>query len=198
VAISSIVYHYILTDDEPALEHPNVWSAIQRPKVKPVCTRIPGIRDTFCFRVAVDLGDACILAFRELSCRRRFCLAHCWTECTNKDAGPWKRVVMTCTAAASISKTRGQRTAISMQRQNLAKLVQPGEVLALESPDDAEGFSSWLARAEGAVYTHCGPKETKNGRTFITGGALHSCALHSLAPRLRHDLQSLLPRRELN
>ena len=55
-----------------------------------------------CFRVAVDLGDACILAFRELSCRCRFCLTHCWTECTNKDAGPWKRVVMTCTAAAAV------------------------------------------------------------------------------------------------
>ncbi len=57
-----------------------------------------------------------------------------------------------------------------MQRQSRAKLVRPGEVLALESADDAEGFSFWLARAEGAVYTHRGPKETKNGRTFITGG----------------------------
>ena len=135
-----------------------------------------------CFRVAVDLGDACILAFRELLCRCRFCLTHCRTECTNKDAGPWKRVVMTCTAAAAVSKTRGQRTAISMQRQSLAKLVQPGEVLALESADDAEGFSFWLAHAEGAVYTHIGPKETKNGRTFITGGLYIPVRYYSRSP----------------
>jgi hypothetical protein len=52
------------------------------PKVKPVCTRIPGIRYTFSFCVAVDLGDACILAFRELSCRRRFCQADAPSQAT--------------------------------------------------------------------------------------------------------------------
>jgi len=88
---------------------------------------------------------------------------------------------MTCTAAAAVSKTRGQRTAISMQRQSRAKLVQPGVVLALESADDAEGFSFWLARAEGAVYTHIGPKETKN-RTFITGGLYIPVRYYSRSP----------------
>ena len=42
VAISSIVYHHILTDDEPALEHPNVWSAIQRPQSKACLHTDPG------------------------------------------------------------------------------------------------------------------------------------------------------------
>ena len=109
------------------------------PKVKPVCTRIPGIRYTFSFRVVVDLGDACILAFRELSCRRRFCQADAPSQAPAPDPSPppgcW-----------------------------------PTPQATPERADDAEGFSFWLARAEGAVYTHCGPKETKNGRTFITGG----------------------------
>jgi len=166
VAISAIVYHYILLGLEPTLPHPNVWSAIHRPKVNPNVTRLTGIRDSFCFRVA---GES-VLALRELSCRCRCCLEHRWNDCKNPDAGAWRRVHMTCTAAAAVGKTRSQRAEISLARQRLAKLVQAGEMLALESAEDPEGFSFWLARAEGPAYVHRGGKETKAGRTFVPGG----------------------------
>ena len=90
--ITTIVYHYILTGDEPAIPgHSNIYSAVKRPALRPVVTDLPGIRSAFCFRVAGEKT----LAYRELSCRCSKCLALLWNECKNEDAGEWKRVDMT-------------------------------------------------------------------------------------------------------
>ena len=52
---------------------------------------------------------------------------------------------MQSTAAVTGAKTRGQRQTVSEQRRKLAKGLVEGQVFALESADDAEGFSFWLA-----------------------------------------------------
>ena len=53
---------------------------------------------------------------------------------------------------------------------NLARAVAPAEVIALESADDPEGSSFWLALAEGPASVHTGPKKTENGRSLVPGG----------------------------
>ena len=40
-------------------------------------------------------------------------------------------------------------------------------MIAMESADDAQGFSFWLARAKGPAYKHTGEREEKDGRTLI-------------------------------
>jgi hypothetical protein len=60
------------------------------------------------------------------------------------------------------SKTRSDRTVISTERVKLARGVAPAEVIALESADDPEGFSLWLALAEGPAFVDSGPKKTQN------------------------------------
>ena len=53
VSINAFVFHYILVSGEPGLPgRKNVWSAITLPSVRPTVTALPGIRSSFCFRVA--------------------------------------------------------------------------------------------------------------------------------------------------
>ena len=82
---------------------------------RPAVTSIPGIRSSFCFRVAADN----VLAFRELSCRcsRSLDLSHQWRACQNEAAGTWMRITMACTAASSPARTRTQRSTISAARR---------------------------------------------------------------------------------
>ena len=164
-SISSFVYHYILTADEPVPEG-MTWSAIKRPAARPSVTSLKGIRSSFVFRVTAD--D--VIAVRELSCRCSFCLALRWTECTNNDAGSWARVRMLKTAAATGSKTRSQRATESTKRISLARAVAAGEVIALESSDDTEGFSFWLALADGPAVKYTGETKSRNGVKFVKGG----------------------------
>ena len=167
VTIADIVYHYVLSANEPALpDMRNVWSAVKRPALHPNVTSVGAIRSSFCFRTC---GDN-VLAVRELSDRCEHCLAHRWSQCTNAEAGPWRYITMRLTAGSKVAKTRSQRTVISMERVKLARAVAPAEVIALESADDAEGFSFWLALAEGPAFTHTGPKKTENGRSLVPGG----------------------------
>ena len=70
---------------------------------------------------------------------------------------------MQSTAAVAGAKTRGQRQTVSEQRRKLAKGLVEGQVFALESADDAEGFSFWLAVAQGASFTYSGDKKTEDG-----------------------------------
>ena len=43
-------------------------------------------------------------------------------------------------------------------------------MIALESADDSEGFSFWLALAEGPAFVYTGQKKFENGRSFVPGG----------------------------
>ena len=161
VVISAFVYHYILTGDEPAIGLPNVWSAIKRPTkaTRPKVDTIPGIRSHFCFRVCSNNT----IAMRELSCRCAHCMSHQWAECNNQDAGLWKRLPLTKIAASAAVKTRGAKAQMSMQRQIMAKAVERGEIIAMESTDDEEGFSFWLGVADGPAFRYTGKKQTVDG-----------------------------------
>ena len=133
--ISDIIFHYIRTGNENDIpDVANVWSEVKRPISKPNVTDLPGIRSSFCFRLA---GDKTICY--ELSCRCIKCRNHLWTECKNTDVGEWKRVDMVRVVASACVKTRNRRT-MSLARVKLAAAVTPGEVIAMESADDAEGF----------------------------------------------------------
>jgi hypothetical protein len=166
VTIAEFVFHYILSPGEPPLPgRPNVWSPILRPSVRPAVTAIKGIRSTFCFRVA---GPDTI-AVRELSCRCSCCLQHRWTDCKSTDAGEWRSVTMTKRVASAGAKTRTQRTEVSALRRQIAQKCQPEEVIAMESCDDPDGFSFWLARALGPAFKYTGPAKTEDGRKFVPG-----------------------------
>ena len=113
--LARFVYHYIVTASEPSLgDAPNVWSSVRRPKTKPNCSPVSGIRSSFCFRVAA----AGVLAVRELSCRCKCCLEMRWADCTDADAGPWRYLTMQSTAAVAGAKTRGQRQTVSEQAED--------------------------------------------------------------------------------
>jgi hypothetical protein len=164
VVIRAFVFHYILSQGEPPVpDRSNVWSAIVRPSARPAVTAISGIRSSFCFRVA---GES-VLAVRELSCRCVCCLEHRWTDCSNTDAGDWKYVTMTKVAASVGASTRSQRSEVSSQRRTLAQGISPAEIIAMESADDPEGFSFWLARAEGPAFQYDGPRVCEAGRLLI-------------------------------
>ena len=77
---------------------------------------------------------------------------------------------MTSAAGSQVAKTRSQRFAISAARVKLAKKAQVGEVLALESADDDEGFSFWLVRVEEVAFVYSGQKRTEDGVVFVSGG----------------------------
>ena len=83
-------------------------------------------------------------------------------ECTNAEAGPWRYITMLRKSGPKVAKTKSDRTVISTERVKLARAVAPAEVIALESADDPEGFSFWLALAEGPAFVHSGPKKTEN------------------------------------
>jgi len=134
-----------------------------RPSARPAVTAISGIRSSFCFRVA---GES-VLAVRELSCRCVCCLEHRWTDCSNTDAGDWKYVTMTKVAASVGASTRSQRSEVSSQRRTLAQGISPAEIIAMETADDLEGFSFWLARAEGPAFQYDGPRVCEAGRLLI-------------------------------
>jgi len=107
------------------------------------------------------------MAVRELSCRCICCLQYRWKDCKNEDAGEWRYVAMSSTPAAAGLSTRGQRAEISKQRRDMAKSVLSGEVISLESADDPEGFTFWLARAEGPAQKYTGPAKMENGRKYV-------------------------------
>ena len=167
VSISDFVFHYILSPGEPPLlGRANVWSAIVRPSTRPTVTAITGIRSSFCFRV---VGDN-VLAVRELSCRCASCLEFRWNECSNTEVGDWRHVTMTKVTACTGTRTRSQRDVVSRERRTLAEEISKGELIAMESAEDPNGFSFWLARAEGPAFQHAGPRATVAGRTLIPGG----------------------------
>ena len=167
VAISDIIYHYVLSPGEPAMpDMRNVWPAVLRPASRPNVTSVGGIRSSFVFRPC----DDDVLAVRELSDRCEHCLAGRWDQCENDDTGSWRYIPMQLKAATAATKTRSQRTAISMERVRLARAVASDEVIALESADDSEGFSFWLALAEGPAFVYTGQKKFENGRSFVPGG----------------------------
>ena len=67
--ITTIVYHYILTGDEPAIPgHSNIYSAVKRPALRPVVTDLPGIRSAFCFREAGEKTLAYAIILCTVSC----------------------------------------------------------------------------------------------------------------------------------
>jgi hypothetical protein len=81
------------------------------------------------------------------------------------------------TAAATGSKTRSQRATESTKRISLARAVAAGEVIALESSDDTEGFSFWLALADGPAVKYTGETKSRNGVKSVKGGFFSSSPL---------------------
>ena len=83
---------------------------------------------------------------------------------------------MTKKASSTVRTTRGQRHTRSEARRKLASSTKVGDFVAMESADDEQGFSFWLARVESEALVHRGRKESKNGREYVDGG-LHTAVL---------------------
>ena len=92
--------------------------------------------------------------------------------------------------ASACVKTRNRRT-MSLARVKLAAAVTPGEVIAMESADDAEGFLWWLARAEGPAECYRGSKKTVDGVTFVDGGYYISLRYYERFPPNSPDIFKL-------
>jgi hypothetical protein len=80
---------------------------------------------------------------------------------------------------------------MSLARVKLAAAVTPGEVIAMESADDAEGFLWWLARAEGPAECYRGSKKTVDGVTFVDGGYYISLRYYERFPPNSPDIFKL-------
>ena len=122
-----------------------------------------------------------MLAVRELSDRCEHCLAHRWAKCTNAEAGPWRYITMRLKAGSKVAKTRSQCTVISTERVNLARAVAPAEVIALESADDPEVSSFWLALAEGPAFVHTGPRKPRMDALWSRAGTTSRPLLRALS-----------------
>lgn len=174
--LAGLFFHYISvygeesTDEEKGADR--VWGPITRPRNPPKITAVDGCRSHFCFRVA---GEN-VLAMRELSCRCAPCLANQWADCEHADSvGKWSKIQMESVSSGGVHGTRAhaksQRRLISEKRQKLAKQCQPSEYVALESANDQQGFSFWLAKVTKKAWQHVGAtRATEHGVKLKNGG----------------------------
>ena len=136
-----------------------VHGPVVRPITQPMISAVTGIRSNFCFRVLA--GER--LAFRRFSCHCDSCLNSQWDECKCEGVGVWTVLQMTKIAGNSPQRLRSERDRVSTIRRELAQLCKAGEFVAMESKDDEDGFSFWLARVKGPAFQHSGRQEYKDG-----------------------------------
>ena len=77
---------------------------------------------------------------------------------------------------------RSQRSRVSDERRREAKLCERGEFVALESKDNEDGFTFWLAQVSGVAYQYCGSKTTKDGVVLKPGGWYISVVIYDRFP----------------
>ena len=144
-----------------------VHKAIYRPKTDPDVPTVTGSRSHHSYRV---IGEN-TLAYRPLSCFCRCCQEGKWAACKNKDTGK----VQTIVRAASKRKKRGQRSTISVQRQNLAKSARAGSFVALQAADDEDGFTFWIAKVVTPGFVQPGhpSTETEKDGVMLRGGGMY-------------------------
>ena len=159
VMLDNFVFHYVPGKNEDiagAVLPENILTPISRPKNKPTVTAVPDIRSRFCFDFRTGENKNKIRT-RALSCHCEFCLQREWGKCAaHKAMGGWATTTIYFERAgehASKSSLRSRKDKLSRLRRQAAKETKPGEVVALESKDDNEGFGFWLAEVvEPATY----------------------------------------------
>ena len=169
-------------DKREGWEHAaNILDPIVRPVNRRHISGVPHIRSNFCFRFETDENGNNKIWIRQLSCHCNHCLTRKWADCTEArryGAEPdnpfrWKSFTMYSVASVdgiSQQSLRSRRSVVSEKRRNLAKKCRIGQWVALESSDDAEGFSFWLARVLREVEVYTGTARTENGVKFKPGG----------------------------
>jgi hypothetical protein len=170
VMLDKFVYHYVPVAGESvegAVLPANVLEPIKRPKQKPIVTYIKGTRSNFCF----DFKGDNKVRLRPLSCHCAECLERKWTECATAKTNPWTTVsVFSEQPSAGATSLKSVKAKLSDQRRSAARSTQPGEIVALESANDAEGFGFWLAEVvEAATYNHATKTSVDKGVKIVKG-----------------------------
>jgi len=172
VMLDKFTFHYVPgkgEDTTGAALPEHVLTPISRPKHKPIVTAVPDIRSRFCF----EFREGNKIATRALSCHCEDCLQRKYGECdAHKAMGKWKVTTIDFEQAgeiASKSSMRSHKARLSDLRRSAARCTKKGEVVALESKDDNEGFGFWLAEVVEPAVPHSYRNETVNGVRLVKG-----------------------------
>lgn len=152
VMIDKFHFHYVPVAGEmvtDTAQPENVLAPIKRPLLPPSVTAVPDIRSRFSF----DFADDDKIRTRPLSCHCDACIR--W-EFANCEGGKFKWVATTMykeSASKNGKAMRSRKDKLSRLRRLAARGTTPGEIVALESRNDSEGFGFWLAEVvESAAY----------------------------------------------
>ena len=143
---------------------------------------IDGIRSNFCFRASCTDKR---LYTRTLSCHCQHCMNSDWNRCRTKETGEWNVHEMQHAPGSELNcgrALRSDRTAISMKRQALAQKCNVGDWVALESNNDADGFSFWLAKVNSVAFKYDGPRKRVDGVLFRKGGRYIEVTIYDRFP----------------
>ena len=177
VMLDKFTFHYVPgkgEDTSGASLPENVLTHISRPKNKPTVDAVPNIRSRFCFEFRKNNK----IATRGLSCHCDDCLEREYSKCAVHQALVarglgWAATTISFERAgeqASKSSMRSRKSKLSDMRRLAARNSTPGEVVALESKDDNEGFGFWLAEVvEEAKYYHGATNKMVDGVLFEKG-----------------------------
>ena len=111
---------------------------------------------------------------RELSCHCERCLRQDYHLCDNTDAGEWEEVKVVETKSSHKPATlRSIKGRLDKQRRKMAKEAKLDQIIDVESADDAEGFSWWLALVTLVAFQYDGPitehgVKLKKGQWYLT------------------------------
>ena len=114
-----------------------------------------------------------------------------YKACENEEAGEWKVVKMIKTAGSrgNAGTLRSAKSALDAKRRVLACSAVVDQLIAVESANDAEGFSWWLCLVTQIAFQHEGKTETtENGVKLTAGHWYMKIMYYERSPPIRDQL----------
>ena len=183
--MSEVTFWYVPSKDEECTAGPNVLPPVPRLRARCLVTHIDGIRTHFFFVFI----DATTLWMRKLSCHCDTCRRGEFKSCPHDDeCGPWQVVKVLKTAASAPVTLRSAKSNLDARRRELARGAALGQLVALESADDEQGFTWWLAVVSGVAFQHVGKAATtKGGVKLVKDGWYLSVKFYERSPPTSSD-----------
>jgi hypothetical protein len=101
------------------------------------------------------------------------CIPGRYSECKTQSLGKWVEIELVkrklASTIAAATKSRSRKTQGSLNRQTLAKEAKVGQVIALESANDENGFPYWLAVVTRAVFMNTTRGKARHGLKMKKG-----------------------------
>lgn len=117
------------------------------------------------------MTDENTVLMRDLSCHCEHCLTTDYKTCENEEAGEWTEVKLIKSGGGqgqmSLRRAKGQ---LDQKRRDLARNTVVDQLIAVESCDDPQGFTWWLAVVTHIAYQHVGPTRTTDDGVKLTAG----------------------------